>query len=259
VPGPLLALRGALSVLLVMLWFVVPGFPLMYLALLPAALLQPGRRRALVSAYMKFMTGGILALLRAGGARFERTGTLPTATPVVVLANHQSLIDILTVTLLGRPYVPAFVTRRRYARFVPLVSPCIRLLRCPIVDPRRDARGAVETMRQAARTQEHGLLVFPEGHRSRDGEIRAFRPAGTEAVLEERRVPVYLVVSDGLWVSRRFVDFALNVHKIRGKAEVIGPFEPPAAPAEIPAFVERMRDTMVSRLRQMRERRDAGV
>jgi 1-acyl-sn-glycerol-3-phosphate acyltransferase len=84
---------------------------------------------------------------------------------------------------MAEPYVPAFVTRRRYARWIPAVSPCIRALECPIVDPKRDPRGAVELLRQAATVHDAGLLIYPESHRSRDGEVRPFRPAGVLAVL----------------------------------------------------------------------------
>jgi hypothetical protein len=55
-------------------------------------------------------------------------------------------------------------------------------------------------------------------------------------------------------LGRRFVDSLFNVHKIRGRTEVMGPFECPAEPAEIPVFIESLREEMVARLREMRER-----
>src|SRR5262245_20024329 len=224
-----------------MAWFMVPGVPLLYLVLVPATWLWPGRRAALVSWYMKIICGGILGLLRLGGARFTRTGRIPTLPPALVLMNHQSLVDILTVSLMADPHVPAFVTRDRYARFIPLVSPCIRLLGCPVVDP-RNARQAVAVIEQVTRAQERGVLIFPEGHRSKDGAIRMFRSAGAEAVLRARRMPTYLVVTDGFWTSRRFADFATNVHRIRGVTEVLGPFEPPADEQAVPEFLAELRE-----------------
>jgi 1-acyl-sn-glycerol-3-phosphate acyltransferase len=168
------------------------------------------------------------------------------------VANHQSLLDICQVTLLAQPRVPAFVARRRYARFVPLVSACIRLLGCPIVDPRRDAAGAVEEIRRGARELPHGLLIFPEGHRSRDGEIRPFRGAGVEAALAERRTPVYLVLNDGVWRVRRLADLLFRVHLIDASSEVWGPFAPPEDPAAFPDFVRGLRQALVDRLAERR-------
>ena len=87
--------------------------------------------------------------------------------PVLVVANHQSLLDIVQITLMARPRVPAFVTRSRYGYFVPLVSASVRLLGSPIVDPKRDPRGAVEAIRTAVPLLPHGMTIFPEGHSER--------------------------------------------------------------------------------------------
>ncbi len=243
--------RSLISVLLVGLLFLVASVPLR-LVVLPGARLFPRFRFLFVSAFMKGMAHGIFGLLRLGGARFRRRGTLPTATPIVIVANHQSLTDILQVTLLAHPRVPAFVTRRRYQRFVPLVSASMRLLACPIVDPKRDPSGAVEAMRWGARELPHGLVIFPESHRSVDGAIRPFRPAGLEASLRERRMPVYLVVNDGVWRVRRLADLLFRVHLIDARSETAGPFDPPEDEARLPEFIAGLRERLVDRLAEMR-------
>ncbi len=114
-------------------------------------------------------------------------------------------------------------------------------------------------MRRAATEQHHGLLIFPEGHRSLNGDVRPFRAAGTVAVLSERRLPVYAVVTDGFWYGRRLVDFILNVHRLRGETEVLGPFTPPERQDDLPAFVETLRGAIVERLQQIRAGRDAAL
>jgi 1-acyl-sn-glycerol-3-phosphate acyltransferase len=249
--------RSLVSVLLVGLLFLLDS-PVLRLVVIPGTWLFPGQRFLLVSLFMKWMSAAIFALLRLGGAHVRREGTLHTASPVLVVANHQALLDICQITLMARPRVPAFVTRRRYARFVPLVSACIRLLGSPIVDPKRDPRGALEAVRKGARELPHGMVIFPEGHRSRDGEIRPFRAAGIEAILTEQRLPVYLVLNEGVWRGRRLADLLFRVHLIDAYSEVMGPFEPPADPAELPGFVQGLRETLVGRLAQIRGRGRAG-
>ena len=248
--------RSLLSVLLVVLLF-VPGSLVLRLVVLPGARLFPNQRFRLVSVYMKRMSAAILALLTLGGARFRRVGTVPTAEPVLVVASHQSLIDILQIALMARPRVPGYVTRTRYGRFVPLVSACVRLLGGPLVDPKRDARGAVLAIRAAAAQLPHGLMIFPEGHRTTDGAIRPFRSAGIEAILAARPMPVYLVLNDGLWRVSRFVDLLFRVHLIDAVSEASGPYLPPSAPEDLPAFVQDLRRKLVFRLAELR-RRDAG-
>jgi 1-acyl-sn-glycerol-3-phosphate acyltransferase len=251
------SVRSVLSLLGVLLWFVVPGLPWLYFVIVPATWLWPRKRTDLVSWYMKGICAGILGLLRLGGARFTRSGRIPTLPPCLILMNHQSLVDILTVSMMSVPHVPAFVTRVRYSRFIPLVSPCIRLLGAPVIDP-REPRKALSEIREKTRSQERAILVFPEGHRSKNGEIQPFRAGGTQAVLAAKRMPVYLVVSDGLWQGRRFVDFVFNVHLMRGTTEVLGPFEPPEREEDVPAFLERMRETMIARLRERRSGAEAA-
>src|SRR6185436_14225145 len=190
--------RSLLSVLLVGLLFMLMSLPLR-LVVVPGSFLFPSQRFRLVSLFMKTIVHGIWTALRLGGARARRVGRIPTDEPVLVVANHQSLTDILQLTLLATPFTPAFVTRRRYQRYVPLVSASMRLLGCPIVDPRRDPHGSVAAIRRGARELPHGIFIFPEGHRSRDGEVLPFRIAGAETILSERRVPVYVVVNDGAW------------------------------------------------------------
>lgn len=250
----LTAIRGARSLcalLLVGLFFLVGSVPLR-LVVLPGARLFPRHRFLLVSVYMKAMARGIFALLGVGGARIRRRGTLPTADPVVIVANHQSLTDILQVALLAHPRVPAYVARKRYQRFVPLVSASMRLLGCPIVDPKRDARGAIEAVRRGARELPHGLLIFPESHRSADGAIGPFRPAGLAAILRERRAPVYLVVNDGAFRVRRLADLLFRAHLIDAFSEAFGPFAPPDDDEQLPQFIDSLRTLLVERLAALR-------
>jgi 1-acyl-sn-glycerol-3-phosphate acyltransferase len=247
------ALRSTLSLAAVLGYLGVLGDPWLYLLTVPGAALFPSRRRALVSTFMKVMCHGIFAGFRLGGARVERVGRLPTGEgAILVIGNHQSLLDICSITLLGDPYVPAFVPRALYARNVPLVSRAIHQLECPIVDPKRDPKGAVEAIRRAALSERYGMAIFPEGHRTRDGSIQPFRTAGIQSILEARRMPVYLVVTDGLWKGRRLVDFLVNAHLVRGRVEVLGPFEPPEDPAALPAAIEAWRQAMIDHLARAR-------
>jgi 1-acyl-sn-glycerol-3-phosphate acyltransferase len=255
-------LRGVPSLFSLLLvgaaWVILT--PFLRLVIIPGAWLVPSRRLALVSFYMKLISHVTLGLLRVGGARFRREGTIPTGSPVVVVSNHQAVLDIMQITLMGDPYPPAFIARTRYQKWVPHVSACIRMLRCPLIDPKRDRMGAVKTIRRAARELPNGILIFPEGHRSRDGEVRPFRTVGVEALLRAKRVPVYIVVTDGLWRARRFVDNIFGVHHIDAWTAAYGPFEIPGDKAEIPAFIERLREEIVRRLEEHRAReRDAAA
>lgn len=242
-------IRSLLGVGALVVWLVV-GDVWERLVVWTGVRMRPARADAIIARYMKAMSRGIFAILHAAGGRAVRAGTIPTEQPCYVVMNHQSLLDIPTAVLMMQPYISRFIARRRYRRFVPSVSLCMRLLGCPIIEP-ESRKASLRALRDAARVQPHGIVVFPEGHRTRDGEVQPFHTAGVEIMLRERPLPVYLVVTDGFWKSRRFVDFLLNIDRIDGRTEVLGPFSPPAD-GEYGRFLEGLRQEMVGRLRQMR-------
>ena len=243
-------LRSALALALTLFWF-LPATVLMHLVIVPMHRVAPALAEAWADRFTRGMARLILATLTLGGARFRRIGTVPTESPSLIIGNHQSIVDPAVVISMAAPRVPAFVARTRY-RNVPVVGASMRFARCLLIDPRRDVKGAIAAMSQAARDLSHGLLVYPEGHRTTDGAVRPFRPAGVIAVLAARRLPVYLVVSDGLWVNRRLADVVFNVHRMQGTTEVLGPFDPPEDEAALPAFIEEMRERMIGHLASMR-------
>lgn len=248
--GALRALRSAFGFLLIAPLFFVTGSFQRYV-LWPYFFFRPRRRKPVMDRFMHFMARSVLVCMRIGGARIRETGHVPTEQPVLILMNHQSLLDIPTAVALCRPNVPLIVTRSLYGRGIPLVSPMLRIQRYPLIDPLQDRRQAVAIIQEAAR-REHGILLYPEGHRARGGELERFATAGIRGILKERRWPVYLIVTDGFWVCRNAKDFFFRIHRIDGRTEVLGPFEPPASDAEVPDFVERMRETMLAKLEEMR-------
>jgi hypothetical protein len=121
-----------------------------------------------------------------------------------------------------------------------------------VIDP-ADRHGSVAVLRQAVR-RDRTLLIYPEGRRSDDGQLQRFHPAGLLAMLEERREPVWLVATDGFSAGRRVVDFVMNVHRIDGRTELVGRYDPPTLAEDLPAFVARLHADLGAHLVTMRAR-----
>ena len=244
-------LRSLLGVAAVGILFAI-GSVVLRCYVLPVVYFRPDQRFPMVSRYMKWMLRNICRLLVLGGARIRREGRIPTEKPVLVVANHQSLLDIAQISILADPFVPAFVTRKRYGRFVPLVSASLRLLGAPLIDPVREPRRALVLIKEAAGALPHGLIIFPESHRTRDGEVQHFHTSGLQLLLAEYPWPVYVVVNEGSWRVRRLVDMLFDLPLMDARSEVMGPFDPPKDPSQIPAFIQELRQRIAGRLHEMR-------
>lgn len=194
-----------------------------------------------------------------GGMRLEVQGAVPRESAVVVM-NHQSVMDIpVGVLLIPGPY-PIIPTRDRYANAsVPGMPSLIRLLRFPVVSQKREnLRTELPAIAEAADSTARGdnsMLIFAEGHRTRDGLIAPFMRTGLRLVLERAKRPVYCIVADGLWHARTAFDAATGFAGATCTVHILGPFTPPSS--NLDDFIDGLRDRMVAELDAIRAARTA--
>ena len=223
------------------------------LVIAPMARLLPGRRDALLTHWQRVPAHIVLFLLRIpGGVRFSRLPRVPSTAGVLVLMNHQSLLDIPVVVAAMRGTYPLIVTRRGYERGIPLISHMTRLYRYPLVDPRATVRGELERLRLEGASSTHPLVVFPEGTRTRTGRVGPFKTLGLATILAARRWSVYVVVADGIWKWAQLKDFLGKLSLVRVRVECRGPFDSPPPGADTRPFVTEMRQVMTGMLAEMR-------
>jgi 1-acyl-sn-glycerol-3-phosphate acyltransferase len=246
-------LIGVFSLLLVAIVFVA-GDVWGRLVVEPVGRLFPDRREAVIRAHLLAMRNQLLWILRrVGRARFDVGPRIPCRAGVLVIMNHQSLLDIPAAALMVPDAYPRFVTHYRYARGIPLISHMIRLMGSIPVYPGKTGRAELERLVDAARTSEYPIVLYPEGHRSRDGEIRPWKRGALDAFLSARAWTVHVVVVDGLWQVARIPDFIRNLTRVRSRIESAGVFEYDGrGRASHDEFVERARAAMCDKLADMR-------
>jgi 1-acyl-sn-glycerol-3-phosphate acyltransferase len=175
--------------------------------------------------------------------------------------NHQSIFDIpLVVNAFPVTTFIRFIARKRYFKWIPTVSHLLRLYQYPSVNPRANASEMKESLieiRDTARKSDAPLCIFPEGTRTRDGEIGPFRPTGLRMILKQRPWKVYVLVGDGYWRAGKMKDFARAMSDIRGELELAGVFEWNDPKQNSDAFIEELRQSMVQRLAEMRQKAPA--
>jgi len=247
------ALRSLLGMSLCLLLLGVAAPITLYLIVIPWITLRPSQAKKVGADWVSWIARSLTFFLRAGGARFEFEGEIDCNQPGVVIMNHQSLLDIPPLINILKQRLPRFVARAKYARGIPTVSRAIRFIDCIPVDPKRERAGAVLALQKAAREGlGHAVLVYPEGHRSRDGEILPFRPAGLVALLQAGPLPVWIIVNDGLWRLRTLGDALFALGTVRCRMRALGPVMSPENPDDLPAFIEERRQTLIHELAKMR-------
>src|SRR5713101_2146493 len=133
-------------------------------------------------------------ILRAVGARVNVVGFnhVPADRPVVYASNHQSWFDIWVLAA-AIPTQMRFVSKRELSR-IPILGRAMRAAGHIFIDRenRQKAFGAYDDAAQAIR---NGIsaTVFPEGTRSRTGELLPFKkgPFVVAIAAQVPLVPVY--------------------------------------------------------------------
>lgn len=219
--------------------------------------LFPRRRHAILARWQQGIAWSVLAILRVfGGARVGDIPQIPSRSGVLVLMNHQSLLDIPLAVRAARPGYPRIVTRERYANGKPLISHMLKLYQYPLVNPRATVRGDVERLARQAGESPVPLVIYPEGTRTRTGRLGRFKRTGLRAILASRQWEVWMITVDGFWECTTLDEFRSSVSGIRGRLRVDGPFPAPAPagdPGELDAFIDRMEETMAGALDRLRE------
>src|SRR5207244_3034643 len=137
----------------------------------------------------------------AAGMRLRIEGELPAGAGLVIVSNHQSLIDIPLLIATFPAANPLFVLKQELRWGIPNISPAARLGGHAFVSRKRNDRKQFETLASLGRrlaSEPVSAVIFPEGTRSRDGRLGPFKPAGVAKLLRAApAAPVIPVAIDG--------------------------------------------------------------
>jgi 1-acyl-sn-glycerol-3-phosphate acyltransferase len=224
----------------------------------PAIWLFPARRRRMVRAWLRFHARSTLAMARGiANVRVSVRGSIPPESCMVVM-NHQSVLDIpIGLRLVPGPY-PLIPTRDRYQWGVPGISPLARLARYPFLSQKRalsraELAALTDAAEQVARG-EQSLLIFPEGHRSRDGGLGRFMRNGLRIFLSRAERPVYCVAVHGMVNARTFADGLANFANLDIRIAISDAITPPPRGSDedtVDAFIDSLRQRMAAMLAEL--------
>ncbi len=146
----------------------------------------------------------LLGAFRLCGTRLQvdRSPAVAPRTPYVIIANHQSLLDIPILGALLFSNFPKYVSKRELARWIPSISFNLRRGGNAVIDrgDRVQAEQAIRALGARAQERRVSVVIYPEGTRARTGELGRFKHTGTLALLEAApQLEVVPVAIDGSW------------------------------------------------------------
>ncbi len=126
----------------------------------------------------------------------------------VILANHQSVIDIVAIMAAFRHHSVRFVAKRELGKWFPAVSRVLRVQRHALINRSGDVAQAMHEIERLGRDLGPGeaIVIFPEGTRSRDGRVHTFHSGALRRLLRARSLPLVIVALDGGWRLSRLSD-----------------------------------------------------
>ena len=205
------------------------------------------RRRAILHLYSCAWAYHYVRLLPLWRVRFTGVERIRSGRTYVLIANHQSLGDILVLFGLFKHY--KWVSKRAIFR-LPLIGWNMSLN--DYVPLRRGDPKSIEVMMQECRAhlrRGSSVMMFPEGTRSIDGEIKAFKHGAFTLAKELELVPIVIDgTRDALPKHGLMLDHPFNL-PIR--VRVLDPIAP--LPDEnVTALMNRVRQVMVAELAALR-------
>jgi 1-acyl-sn-glycerol-3-phosphate acyltransferase len=180
------------------------------------------RRRVVLQLFSCFWASFYVYANPLWRSRVRGRGKLPWRGPAVIVANHLSLVDILVLYGLYRPFKWVSKTenfRVPFAGWNMVLNDYVRLRR-------GRSESILAMMDHCRRHLARGapVLIFPEGTRSQSGELQAFKD-GAFRLAMEAKVPVIPVIVQGTYETLPKHGFILR-QRMDARVEVLDPIDP---------------------------------
>jgi 1-acyl-sn-glycerol-3-phosphate acyltransferase len=159
---------------------------------------------------------------------------LPKERPIILISNHQSMFDIPPIIWGCRKHHPKFISKIELGKRIPSVSYNLRHGGSVLIDrnKRRQAVREIEKLGRYIENNNYTASIFPEGTRTKDGKMKAFKSTGVKALLNvaPSAVVVPLVIDGNYELMKKGLypmSFGVNV-----KYTILDPVEPSTITAD---------------------------
>ena len=146
--------------------------------------------------------------------QFENTEFIPKNVPVIFVANHQSLYDIVAIIWYLRDYHCKFVSKKELGNGIPSVSYNLNHGGSVLID-RKDPKQAIPLIKGLSEYIENNTrsaVIFPEGTRSKTGSPKLFAVNGLKMLYKFAPDAYFLPITiNNSWKMTKFGQFPLGL------------------------------------------------
>lgn len=138
---------------------------------------------------------------------FKNKNTIPKNVPIIFVANHQSMYDIIGIIWYLRKFHPKFVSKKELGKGIPSVSFNLRHGGSVLID-RKDPKQAIPVIKSLSEyieKHQRSAVIFPEGTRSKTGKPNEFAQSGLKILC--KYAPTAFVVPISINNSWKMVKF----------------------------------------------------
>ena len=112
--------------------------------------------------------------------KIENRELIPKGVPIIFVANHQSMYDIIGIIWFLRRFHPKFVSKKELGKGIPSISYNLNHGGSVLID-RNDPKQAIIEIKKLSEYIEktnRSAVIFPEGTRTRTGKPKEFAKSG---------------------------------------------------------------------------------
>lgn len=182
--------------------------------------------------------------------KFKTSGQLPAnkRNPYVMVSNHESFVDMLLLSHLKMEM--KYLSKESFLR-IPLVGWMMKMSGdVSVLRGDRSSGAAALIVCEKWLKRKMSVMIFPEGTRSFDGEMRGFKD-GAFILAIRTQTPMLPVVIHGTRSALRKSDWRMGDAK--AEVRVLEIIETTGMTLnDVPALRERVRDAMIAEIAKMR-------
>lgn len=138
---------------------------------------------------------------------FKNPSALPLSRPIIFIANHQSMYDIPVLIWHLKRYHAKFISKIELTKGIPSISFNLKYGGGANIDrtDRKQAIAEILKLGQRMKDNNWSAVIFPEGTRSRNGQLKPFAAGGIGTLL--KKAPNALVVPVAIKNSWKLVQY----------------------------------------------------